>query len=223
MIDKHLTIVQIENMFSDAKKAEYIGEPVSQTTHALQCAYFATKSQHSSDVIIASLLHDIGHLANHKQYEMDNLGVLYHEWIGAKLAFDLGFSAKIALLIGHHVDAKRYLAAKKKDYGARLSSASEKTLSFQGGVMSEREMHDFSIHPCFKEILQVRINDEKAKEVSLDVPGLSSYHELLSNNLIVQNNHLRKIMLDEYIDRQWIADFKKELITNYTLSSHAEV
>ena len=45
---------------------------------------------------------------------MADLGIVHHEWIGAKLAYALGFSAKIALLIGHHVNAKRYLAGRKK-------------------------------------------------------------------------------------------------------------
>lgn len=94
---------------------DYIGESVSQLEHALQCAYFAEQAGHSQEVILACLFHDIGHFASDtKQNKMADLGVVHHEWIGAQLAYILGFSAKVALLIGNHVNAKRYLAGKKK-------------------------------------------------------------------------------------------------------------
>src|SRR3982750_3452747 len=83
--------------------SDYIGEPVSQLEHALQSAYFAAISGHSDEVILASLFHDIGHFASEtEQRTMADLGIMYHEWIGAKLAYDMGFSNKIALLIGYH-------------------------------------------------------------------------------------------------------------------------
>src|SRR5437899_1039010 len=109
-----------------AEKTDYIGESVSQLKHALQCAYFAEQLGHSEEVILASLFHDIGHFASKsQQFQMDDLGVVNHEWIGAKLAYDVGFSAKVALLIGNHVNAKRYLASKKPSYYERLSEASK--------------------------------------------------------------------------------------------------
>src|SRR5579872_4177296 len=99
--------------FTNLEKTDYIGEPVSQLLHGLQCAYFAEQSGHSEEVILASLFHDIGHFASlTEQFTMADLGVMHHEWIGAKLVYDAGFSEKIAILIGHHVDAKRYLAGK---------------------------------------------------------------------------------------------------------------
>ncbi|WP_232220512.1 HD domain-containing protein [Legionella tunisiensis] len=124
-----------------AQYSNYIGESVSQLEHALQCAYFAEQAGHCQEVVLASLFHDIGHFAsNTEQFCMADLGVVNHEWIGAKLAYDFGFSAKVALLIGYHVDAKRYLAGKKPSYFARLSEASKGTLSFQGGAMSNAEI-----------------------------------------------------------------------------------
>src|SRR5262245_40111774 len=91
-------------------KTDYIGEPVSQLEHALQCAYFAEHSGHSDEVVLASLFHDIGHFAvETPQFKMADLGIIYHEWIGAKLIYEMGFSQQVALLVGYHVDAKRYL------------------------------------------------------------------------------------------------------------------
>lgn len=42
--------------------AAYFGEPVSQLEHALQAAWFATQDGSSREMVVAALLHDIGHL-----------------------------------------------------------------------------------------------------------------------------------------------------------------
>ncbi len=197
-----------------AAKTDYIGEPVSQLEHALQCAYFAEQAGYSEEVVLASLFHDIGHFASEtKQATMADLGIVYHEWIGAKLVYDLGFSAKVALLIGYHVDAKRYLAAKKASYFARLSVASKGTLAFQGGPMSLAEMQQFENHPYFKEILQVRINDEKGKEINFSVPDLSYYRPKIKSHIekhISQQTHSNSVLIN-FVDQEWVKQLKEIL------------
>jgi predicted HD phosphohydrolase len=196
-----------------AGKTDYIGEPVSQLEHALQCAYFAEEAGYSEEVVLASLFHDIGHFASEtEQATMADLGIVYHEWIGAKLVYDLGFSAKVALLIGYHVDAKRYLAGKKLNYFERLSVASKGTLEFQGGPMSLAEMQQFENYPYFKEILQVRINDEKAKEINLPVPDLSYYLPKIKAHIEKHVHFSRsKNILTNFIDQIWVEQFKEIL------------
>ncbi|WP_082650868.1 HD domain-containing protein [Legionella steigerwaltii] len=192
-----------------AKDLDYIGEHISQFEHALQCAYFAEQAGHSQEVILACLFHDIGHFAlNTKQNKMADLGVVYHEWIGASLIYELGFSAKIALLIGNHVNAKRYLAGKKTDYSERLSEASKKTLSFQGGVMSEDEMFRFETNIHFKDILRVRVNDEKAKEIGLVIPELAYYRPYLYKHFEETVKSTESIVLPDYVDEVWVEEFK---------------
>lgn len=210
-------IKTISQHFIRAGETDYIGESVSQIEHALQCAYFAEKSGHSEEVILASLLHDIGHFSSiMEQNKMADLGVVHHEWIGAQLVYELNFSAKVALLIGHHVDAKRYLAAKKPLYYERLSFASQQTLSYQGGPMSQDEMRAFEQLPYFKEILQVRINDEKAKEIDLVVPDLEYYHlrmhQHLEHHQQVRSSLLSETcLLTECVTAQWVDQFKTHL------------
>ena len=41
---------------------QYDGEAVSQLEHALQCAYLAEHSGAPTKLVVAALLHDIGHL-----------------------------------------------------------------------------------------------------------------------------------------------------------------
>lgn len=212
-------IKTISQQFLKAEETDYIGEAVSQTQHALQCAYFAEQAGHSEEVILASLLHDIGHYFSPiKQYKMADLGIVHHEWIGAKIAYDLHFSAKVALLIGYHVDAKRYLAAKKPLYYKRLSVASRQTLSYQGGSMNPEEMTAFEQLPYFKEILQVRVNDEKAKEINLTVPEFSCYHLKILQHMECQ----RKVLfhdsypLTEYVNGEWVEQLRLYLHNQYS-------
>jgi 2-amino-1-hydroxyethylphosphonate dioxygenase (glycine-forming) len=203
------------HILQNSESTNYIGESVSQLTHSLQCAYFAEQSGHSEEVVLASLFHDIGHfIPEAKQFTMADLGVIHHEWIGAHVAYSLGFSVKVALLIGYHVDAKRYLAAKKESYYDRLSQASKGTLAFQGGVMSAHEMKQFESHFYFKEILQVRINDEKGKELDLNVPNLAYYATRIKQHLTVNssNHNLSEHrLLNDYVDQQWVNQLKNQL------------
>lgn len=179
-----MRLLRLKKIFDKVKRHDYIGEAISQYEHALQCAYFAEKLGHSRDVIIASLLHDIGHVAlETPQPQMAELGVINHEWIGARLALDIGLSRKVADLIGYHVEAKRYLAAKKESYKNNLSEASRGTLKFQGGPMSQEEQSVFEALPYFKEILQVRTNDEKGKDTELQLPDFDHFMLLIDEAL----------------------------------------
>jgi len=196
-----------------AQETDYIGEPISQLEHALQAAYFAETAGHSQDVILASLFHDIGHFASPtQQVHMAELGLIHHQWIGAKLCFDAGFSAKVALLIASHVDAKRYLATKKPVYFERLSAASKKTFIFQGSLMSAKELQEFENQPYFKESLQVRMNDEKAKVVGLKVPDLNHYRSYFAQQLDQSRRSSPQERLHDNIDQQWIERFKTSLL-----------
>lgn len=221
-MDEYLeaTVSNVIDCLTQAANSDYIGESVSQLEHALQCAYFAECAGHSKEVVLACLLHDMGHFASQtKQSNMDNLGVVYHEWIGAKLAYDLGFCAKICLLIGYHVEAKRYLAAKKKSYFERLSSASKGTLNFQGGAMSPEEMKFFEVHPLFKEILQVRVNDEKAKVTNLSVPDLNYYRNHFKTYFRDTNEERMLVLsIPNHVNTLWVKELKAFLEREYSLT-----
>ncbi|MBI3555843.1 MAG: HD domain-containing protein [Deltaproteobacteria bacterium] len=167
-------------ILSAAGDADYVGEPVSQQQHALQCAYFAQKAGAPAAAVAAALLHDIGHLqAPPDAQHMANLGILGHEKYGSDFLRELGFAEKVCALVQGHVQAKRYLVYKNKAYFDRLSEASRQTLGFQGGPMSDDEAVRFEADPLFKIKLAVREWDERAKVPELEVPGLASYNQLL--------------------------------------------
>ena len=72
-------------------------------------------------------------------------------------------AGEVADFVELHVQAKRYLCHAKDGYHARLSSASRGTLKFQGGAMAPAEATRFESHPLFRDILRMRVWDERAK------------------------------------------------------------
>jgi 2-amino-1-hydroxyethylphosphonate dioxygenase (glycine-forming) len=162
----------------------YIGEPVSQLEHALQAAALARKANAAPEEILAALFHDVGHLiAPQGAAEMDGLGIVEHELIGARWLRELGVSAHVCQLVASHVQAKRYLALRKPGYHDALSDASRGTLRFQGGPMDEAEAREFEAHPLFAAKVRLRVWDEAAKDPNQPAADLDSYADLLASHM----------------------------------------
>lgn len=169
--------------FDGADERGYIGEPVSQLAHALQCAEAADRARAPEEAVLAALFHDVGHIAGAGGPEMDGLGVIDHEGVGARLLEDAGCSKDMAQLVGNHVAAKRYLCFRDAAYREALSDASRQTLVFQGGPMSAEEAAAFEKRPNFRWILALRSWDERAKDPAARPQGLASYRERLGAHL----------------------------------------
>ena len=166
---------------SDA--SPYIGEPISQFEHALQAADRALAVGCDESVVLAALLHDIGHLIAPKAPQMDGLGTLQHETIGAQFLNNMGFSAHITTLVAAHVDAKRYLCAQNPQYFKCLSPASKGTLEWQGGPMSPEECETFKQWSYFEDALRLRSFDEQAKKTDYTSPNLELYQRMIERHL----------------------------------------
>ena len=167
-------------LLHDACDVGYIGEPVSQLSHALQCAQAAQDDRTSPELVAAALLHDIGHLcAAPEAQHMGDLGVVAHEWVGARYLANHGLSADVCALVVGHVAAKRYLVTTDLHYLDRLSSASLATLELQGGPMSAAEVLRFEAEPLHREMLRLRTYDEQAKAPFAQVASLGSYLPLI--------------------------------------------
>ena len=188
------TISQIVNeifsLFEKYGHEQYFGEPVTQLQHACQAAEFAYTEGYDDEVIIAALLHDIGHLCVEatEQTAMADLGIKDHELEGAHYLRQKGFSEKICQLIGTHVAAKRYLTATDPAYYNNLSEASKKTLEYQGGVMSHDEAIAFEKDPSFNESIRMRQWDEKAKEINASLVDLEKIKTKANNALVSHFN-----------------------------------
>ena len=161
----------------------YIGEPVSQLEHALQCAHFMRLSGGSDVEIAAALLHDIGHLLPDSGPSMGELGARNHELQGAAYLESRGFPVAVTALVAGHVDAKRYLAATNPRYAADLSQASQDTLVWQGGLMEAEECDRFARRENFESLLLLRRCDEAAKVPGFACDMLPAYRPLLAGFL----------------------------------------
>jgi phosphonate degradation associated HDIG domain protein len=184
-INKEATSKEILFLFEKYGDEDYDGEPVSQTSHMIQCAMQAINEDAGTEFVLGAFLHDIGHLLRHQQQTeaMGNYGVVNHEGIGADYLRAKGFSEKVCAVVEKHVDAKRYLVATDPDYKAKLSIASLQTLKWQGGAMNKEEAATFNKNPFFNDIIRVRMWDEKAKMTDAKTLPLNYFINLIQEYL----------------------------------------
>ncbi len=173
--------MNIFDLYRQHGHAEYIGEPVSQLEHASQAGELALAANADPEVVLAAFLHDIGHLCAEAGVEqMDGLGTLHHEQIGADFLRAHGLPERVARLAESHVQAKRYLTFQNPEYFNSLSEASRGTLRWQGGPMSEVEAREFEQDPDFETILQLRQWDEQAKTEDKPLTDLAIFEQILA-------------------------------------------
>jgi phosphonate degradation associated HDIG domain protein len=157
----------------------YFGERVSVTEHALQSAHFAQKVKASPALIIAALLHDIGHLIEPAPDQISEwTHDARHEESGARW-LAMHFGPEVSEPVRLHVAAKRYLCATDSAYMRVLSPASVTTLQLQGGVMSSEEIAAFEAEPHFREAVRVRRWDDGAKVAGLATADFRHYGPLI--------------------------------------------
>jgi len=188
-LTKNNATAGIMQLFEKYGNEDYDGEPVSQTSHMIQCAMQAMSEGADMELILGGFLHDIGHLLRHEQLteEMGGYGVVNHEGIGAAYLRSKGFSERVCAMVEKHVDAKRYLVATDTTYKEKLSEASLQTLEWQGGPMSEGEVMLFVQHQFFDDIIKVRLWDEQAKSYDAVMLPLSHFRNLIDEYLNDRN------------------------------------
>lgn len=159
------------------------GENVSQLEHALQTAHHARVDGAPPALIVAALLHDIGHLMQKTGENAADLGIdTRHEAIGGGY-LARAFAPDVTEPIRLHVAAKRYRVAVDPAYFERLSGASLQSLALQGGPMSQDEITAFLAEPAAQAALRLRGYDEAGKAPDADVAGLDAYRDLLRDQI----------------------------------------
>ncbi|KAJ5831709.1 hypothetical protein N7474_000020 [Penicillium riverlandense] len=175
-------------------QGDYIGESINQLEHSLQAAHQARTAGARDELVIAALLHDIGQiipLEATKEVRMnlrnsaENVGRVGHEAIGAEYLHSVGFSETVCRLVNSHVAAKRYLTAIDRAYYDSLSTASQKSLAFQGGPFQGDELCAFDRDPLRDEMVALRRWDDAAKLVGVEAttPRARSYLDTIVTHL----------------------------------------
>jgi predicted HD phosphohydrolase len=165
----------------EAKGDEYYGEAVDQRSHALQCAAEAQARGAHDSVVVACLLHDIGHfLVEDATVQREDLSLVddRHEAAGSRWLAPR-FGPAVANPVALHVVAKRWRCTVDPRHHASLSGASQATLVAQGGLLGADEVRRFEQSPGFEHAVLVRDCDEAAKEPGRSTGRLDDYVALM--------------------------------------------
>ena len=157
----------------------YFGEAVTMTEHGLQAAWFAQAAGASEALVVAALLHDIGHLVarapddiaewtSDAQHELTGSG-----WLARH------FGPEVSEPVRLHVPAKRYLCATDAGYFRTLSPASVRTLQLQGGQMMANEISAFAAERYSRDALLLRRCDDQGKVAGLKTPEFAHYRPVI--------------------------------------------
>jgi len=180
----------LADIFERRGGEEYLGEPVTMAEHMLQGAYLAEQQGESEEIIVAALLHDIGHFTSEfGTFSMDDTHDRYHEEAGARI-LERFFPSIVTDCVRLHVAAKRYICATDPRYFGQLSEASIHSLKLQGGPMSPEEVTEFEKHPNVREIVRVRYLDDAGKVAGMETPGFAHYAPMVQR---VVDRHCGKI------------------------------
>jgi [1-hydroxy-2-(trimethylamino)ethyl]phosphonate dioxygenase len=170
---------EVFSIFEQRGATAYFGERISITEHCLQAAYFARQESAPVALVVAALVHDIGHLVIDTPDELDDWDTdAKHEEVGARwLAQRL--RPEVTEPVRLHVPAKRYLCATDPNYVAMLSHPSIVSLKLQGGPMLPAELLQFETERYGQDAVRVRRWDDQGKVAGLKTPGLAEYRALI--------------------------------------------
>lgn len=179
----HPALALIQALFADRGRLAY-GEKVTQLDHALQCGTLAALEQAHPALVLATFLHDIGHMQHRDAARAVEQGRDdAHEALGAKL-LARWFGPEISEPVRLHVEAKRYLCKVQPSYLDSLSPLSLRTLQIQGGPMTEEEAQTFEQQPFFEDAVRLRRWDEAGKRAQMRTLPFEEFMQLAASQLM---------------------------------------
>ncbi len=170
----------------DSMASHTYGERVNMAEHSLQTAAAAAAEGSDEELVIAALLHDVGHLSG----EVGHWGFPDHAREGARLLQHI-LPAGVVEPIRLHVEAKRYLVATDPSYAADLSEASTASLAEQGGPFEQEECEEFAARPWAEEAIALRRFDDAGKHPGYQVDESAHYRPMLERLLTEQPTSAR--------------------------------
>jgi [1-hydroxy-2-(trimethylamino)ethyl]phosphonate dioxygenase len=176
---KQQIVDEIVDLYAHKGDASY-GEGVTISEHGLQAALLAEQEDQKAPMIVAALLHDIGHLLHDLPEDVADQGIdTQHESL-ASAWLSQYFPKAVSEPIRLHVAAKRFLCTTVPGYLADLSPASVQSLALQGGQMSTEESEAFRSEPFMADALLLRRWDDQAKVAGLKTPDFAHYRSAMA-------------------------------------------
>jgi phosphonate degradation associated HDIG domain protein len=183
---KSPVVQRIIDVFRERGSESYGAEAVTQLEHAIQAALLAEQNDAPASLVVAALLHDIGHIlgdlplpASEEENYDDQHESRAYAWLKEH------FGAAVADPVRLHVAAKRYLCTVDPGYADYLSPTSLKSFHDQGGVMSPEELKQFESEAFFEDAVRLRRWDDEAKRSDMQLPSMESFEALLESSLQV--------------------------------------
>lgn len=168
----HAALLKIYNVRAYSR---YGLSQVNQLLHAVQSGALAKSRQFPVTLVVAALLHDIGHMVHGLGEHPAAQGIDdRHESVGAEW-LKRYFGPAVVEPVRLHVAAKRYLCAAEHGYHAKLSDDSIESLALQGGPMSTEEASAFENEVFWKEAVALRRIDEIAKDPRGPMPLFATF------------------------------------------------
>ena len=185
MTSPHSSLGPLLALYHSPAAQRLYDEAVTELHHALQCASLANSAGAPPALVAAALLHDVGHLVLDDNVSLDEqlTADAGHDCAGAGL-LARWFGPDVTEPVALHVEAKRYLCAVDAGYHGRLSPASVRSLTLQGGPMDADECAAFEAQPHHEAAVALRRWDDAAKTAGLDVAPFETYTDLLVGLLV---------------------------------------
>ena len=178
LLGRELPLVDVVVDLLAATVHQTYGERVTMLDHVLQSAALAAADDAGDEMVLACLLHDLGHVLG----RAGEWGLPDHAQVAARALQPLLSPAVVEPIRGH-VTAKRYRVAVEPAYHDRLSLASQMSLVEQGGPLSPGDASEFAAGAFAAEALRLRAYDDDGKVEGLAIPQLETYRGLIADAL----------------------------------------
>ena len=175
VLGRELPLVEVVLDLMAATAHVSYGERVTMLDHALQSAALAAADDAGDEMVLACLLHDLGHIMG----RTGEWGLPNHAEVAARALQPL-LPAAIVEPIRGHVEAKRYRVAVEPAYHDQLSLASQMSLAEQGGPLSPDDAKAFGASAFAAESVRLRAYDDNGKVDGLVIPPLETYRGLIT-------------------------------------------
>jgi phosphonate degradation associated HDIG domain protein len=169
----------LRELFESEGSGEYLGEQVSMAQHMLQTGAAARLAGAPQSLVVAALVHDVGHFTGVRSGRDLMRGTDNHHDEAAASWLGRWFGPAVTEPVRLHVAAKRYLCAVEPEYYDALSEASKYTMGVQGGRMSTDEVDAFARQPYAEDAVALHRWDDLGKDPASDELALEDFRQYI--------------------------------------------